>query len=1404
MIPAVGARQVPSKNATRVGNSGVPPEKYSESRFVADEAPGVLDVEHVVTASGQVVTLSIDATRYVGTVDADGYLVNPQLHLDQGTLAERLLLTVRARISAFEVGGTFGLALDVEVVLNQASPRPISLGFLKGRYGAASDDWQEFVLEVDTADVRFPTDPCTGLTSGSSCGQEIEPMPNELTFVFTGINFPAAMEADWLMLEPMDAPGLAWRPVLLVHGLGTSGAKMADGTAWFNGLQRRDVACHAPDFTRRGSIVNNGAEITLAVDDLKRRFGVERVHILAHSSGGIHAREHVRSHNDVETLITLGTPHAGSFIADCFAPLGHDVAGDLGEFIVEVLGFPQMMSSAMAVYNQSYVRNRKTTFVFVAADFDSVWSLNFAHRFGPNDGVVSVASAQALPYAVAWTYRNSFDDVLSNTVCFTLTNHSCLRYYPEIVDDLFPDHVAVLSPPPALAPAPRTAVDAVAGAAGVLTAAGLATSGATTSHAAVVDAVDAAIFLLLGDPAALRFELVSPTGVRIDAAAVDPGVTHVAYQDDGFVPHSGYHLDQPAVGTWTLEVTGTDAAPLEGIGYAVAVTVLPPPASGVVLTVAAERDLYAAGEPVTITATITEDGVPVTDATAGAIVGPPDGGTRIEFPLEGTGGTYTGAFTTTDAGQYVVVVSAARVAPAFAREQVLFVSVARGGTTFAGPISDHGVDTDGDGLVDELVVEVPVDVAVAGAYRLFGTLGDGAETTIEQVRAELDLQPGPQTVSLSFDGALLFSLGGDGPYLIEDLMLEEIATAICLGRAEPYTTAVYPHADLQRPPCLLTGAAVDHGSRADGTTQVPYETLVVEVEVDSIAGAVLRARANLYAEDGTFVASGATFAVLSPGLGVLEFRFAARDIFASGRSGPYELRLLSMWGTAGGTPVSLRVPGVVAVTGPYAVTDFAEPTRFTVGGTVSGLVGTDLVVSESLAFLDLHPGNGPFAFALPMATGTRYDVRVTKQPANPSQVCTVRNGTGTIGGANVTDVEVTCALLPVQVGLDTGFGSGGTVTADRAGPSAVALQSDGGIVLVGGRTLSRFNGDGSPDLTFGSGGAATVVFSGSGLDQARGVAVQPDGRIVVTGHTRADFALERHLADGSMDLTFGTRGVVITDFAAGVDQGQVVLIQSDGLIVVAGHASSGPPVPANLFAVARYTAAGVPDTGFGEGGKVTTRIAGGSDLGTAALLQPDGLIVVAGRVAVTGGDDPDFGVVRYTATGVPDPEFGVEGIVRTDFGLDGWVEPTDLALQSDGRLVVIGRVLLGAAPEPFAMARFDGNGAVDPGFGSAGLVTTTFGTRDAVARAVAVQADDKIVVAGYTGDGTRDEFTIARFTADGVQDPGFGNGGTLTVAYFGGSDRAECVVLQADDKIVVAGSAVNVRAGKLALARILP
>jgi hypothetical protein len=278
--------------------------------------------------------------------------------------------------------------------------------------------------------------------------------------------------------------------------------------------------------------------------------------------------------------------------------------------------------------------------------------------------------------------------------------------------------------------------------------------------------------------------------------------------------------------------------------------------------------------------------------------------------------------------------------------------------------------------------------------------------------------PGGDQSRSPFDGALLSTLGLDGPYLLDDLVLEDVATLTGLARGPAYSTAAYAHTDFQRPPLLLTGNASDHGAHTVHMERLPYEELVVEVEMDSLVAADVEATANLYAEDGSFIAAESTLSSLAPGLGVLEFRFPASEIFRAGKPGPFTLRLFSMWGTsADGAPVELSADGVVAVTEPYRLEDFAESPRFTVGGTVTGLVGTGQLELEiaaegppgSPATLRLRPGNGAFTFSVPrLVSGNPYQVRVTQQPTNPVQVCTVANASGTIEDANVTNVAVQC------------------------------------------------------------------------------------------------------------------------------------------------------------------------------------------------------------------------------------------------------------------------------------------------------------------------------------------------------------------------------------------------------------
>jgi hypothetical protein len=316
------------------------------------------------------------------------------------------------------------------------------------------------------------------------------------------------------------------------------------------------------------------------------------------------------------------------------------------------------------------------------------------------------------------------------------------------------------------------------------------------------------------------------------------------------------------------------------------------------------------------------------------------------------------------------------------------------------------------------VVEVELEVGAAATYRLFGTLTDGAGTAIEQVRVERELPPGLHAVPLAFDGAALSALGHDGPYLVEDLVLEEVASATGLAVSPPYTTAAYAATDFQRPPLLLTGVTGDRGSHDQHMDQLPFEALVVELELDSLAAGEVEAVAQLSSEDGTHIAAGTVAAALVPGTNLLAFRFPASVVFAGGRPGPYRLQLLSVWepSPAGATPLTLQAPGVVAVTQPYALEDFAPSPRFTVGGTVTGLAGPSLELELAAVgprgtppTTTLRAGNGAFTFQFPkLVSGNTYELRVKTQPTNPPQICTVANSAGTIGNANVTDITVTC------------------------------------------------------------------------------------------------------------------------------------------------------------------------------------------------------------------------------------------------------------------------------------------------------------------------------------------------------------------------------------------------------------
>jgi len=233
-----------------------------------------------------------------------------------------------------------------------------------------------------------------------------------------------------------------------------------------------------------------------------------------------------------------------------------------------------------------------------------------------------------------------------------------------------------------------------------------------------------------------------------------------------------------------------------------------------------------------------------------------------------------------------------------------------------------------------------------------------------------------------------------------------------------------------------------------------------------------------------------------------------------------------------------------------------------------------------------------------------------------------------------------------------------------------------------------------------------------------------------------------------------------------------------------------------LISTPSWAVPGELDSTFGSGGKVTTRFASPSSANSVAI-QADGKIVVAGGSGdLLAGDNPKFALARYNPDGLLDKSFGGgDGKVSTDFTSKG--DGADaVAIQADGKIVAAGDANGGhvGSDSTFALVRYNSDGSLDTSFGVGGKVVTDFTDEEDAASSLAIQADGKIVAAGWAGSGAEGSsldpsFALARYNPDGTLDTSFGGVGTVTTQFTPDFDAASSVTIQADGKIVAAGVA---------------
>ena len=397
-------------------------------------------------------------------------------------------------------------------------------------------------------------------------------------------------------------------------------------------------------------------------------------------------------------------------------------------------------------------------------------------------------------------------------------------------------------------------------------------------------------------------------------------------------------------------------------------------------------------------------------------------------------------------------------------------------------------------------------------------------------------------------------------------------------------------------------------------------------------------------------------------------------------------------------------------------------------------------------------------------------------------------------------------------------------TAGRSFVSDAVVDPAGRLLTVGGNNdtsfdaweVRRYNTDGSPDLTFGSGGLVTLDF-GAGVDNARAVAIDTSGTplsnpaygsILVAGTSGSvgQFIVARLLPTGALDATFSPAttdplnrdgpGIAFTAVGAS-SSASAIAVQPDGRIVVGGNSGLG------TFAVARYTAAGALDGTFGAGGAATTSFGGDAPL-NAIALRPDGSIVAVGH---SNGSASAF--AAYTATGAPDLTFdGPAGSGNGAFTID--LAPTLVsppAAGSENLCAVValadGSVLVGgdAYSGSVLLAKLGPTGNLLGSFGAGGVGLHAYQPLgDGVAFSaklanLAVRPDGSIVAGGTLINSTptlpidnQAGLALFRFTANGAADTSFDADGVL---YTAGGTFAQSAVSGGNIAVLPDGTVVQ-------------
>ncbi len=410
--------------------------------------------------------------------------------------------------------------------------------------------------------------------------------------------------------------------------------------------------------------------------------------------------------------------------------------------------------------------------------------------------------------------------------------------------------------------------------------------------------------------------------------------------------------------------------------------------------------------------------------------------------------------------------------------------------------------------------------------------------------------------------------------------------------------------------------------------------------------------------------------------------------------------------------------------------------------------------------------------------------------------------------------------------LDAAFGNKGKVLTAigfyHSSASDAVLQADGKIIVIAAAqsentksfALVRYNVNGTLDNTFGNGG---ILLNSSAPFYSKylSLALQADEKIIVAGFSDGNnFTLSRYNNNGSIDNSFGVNGVSIADFNANSGSVSEVFIKPDGKIVAIGRVIF-PSYSA--FGMAQFKQDGSLDSTFGINGKVFVNIPVALEEGPSSIhIQSDGKLLMSGVIidslfnTGTFNDGHVPSIIRFTINGIIDSSFGTNGIVvKKEYLTSADALNTDIAVQEDGKILLLTDALEGRQIHFAVLHRLNQNGTPDNNFGSGGVVQVypngePFYISLTTCNTVNVQPDNKILVSGGAINDLQPSsanFFLGRYNSDGTIDYNFGRYGFILTDFSLEADTSFSAAIQPDGKIVLVGSATDSFRRYVALAR---